>query len=219
MTESLRRALFVEGQDDLHALRHLLLRRGVQLDDITMEKRGGATGMLSAIAPEVRARTGRVIGFVIDANDQPTDRWRAVANRLRQVRVDGDGEPPSEHGFIGESAYYGTRVGVWLMPDNLRPGAIENFLRDLIASDDTLFGLATEATRRARELGASFKRGDRRKAELHSWLAWQKEPGRPYGTAIKARYFGDASPAADRFLDWFCELFGVDPDLLDNTTP
>ena len=219
MTESLRRALFVEGQDDLHALRHLLWRRGVQLDDIAIEKRGGATTMLRVIAPEVRARTGGVIGFVIDANDQPRDRWRAVANRLREVRVDVDGELPSEQGFIGKSGYYGTRVGVWLMPDNLSPGAIENFLRDLIASDDALFGLATDATRRATKLGASFKPGDRRKAELHSWLAWQREPGLPYGTAIRARYFSDASPAADRFLDWFCELFGVDPEQLDNATP
>ena len=218
MTESLRRALFVEGQDDLHALLHLLLRRGVQLDDIAIEERGGTTRMLRIIGPEVRARTGSVVGFVIDANDQPRDRWRAVANRLRDVRLDVDGELPSEHGFIGRSDYYGTRVGVWLMPDNFRPGAIENFLRDLIASDDALFGLATEATRRATELGASFKSGDRRKAELHSWLAWQKEPGLPYGTAIRARYFSDTSPAADRFLDWFCELFGVAPDLLDNTT-
>ena len=219
MTESLGRALFVEGQDDLHALLHLLLRRGVQLDDIAIEERGGTTGILRVIAPEVRVRTGSVVGFVVDANDQPRNRWRAVANRLREVRVDVDGESPSEHGFIGRSAYYGTRVGVWLMPDNLRPGAIENFLGDLIASNDALFRLATEATRRATELGAGFKSGDRRKAELHSWLAWQKEPGLPYGTAIKARYFSDTSPVADRFLDWFCELFGVDPDLRDNITP
>lgn len=218
MTESLRRALFVEGQDDLHALLHLLLRRGVQLDDIAIAERGGTTEMLRVIAPEVRARTGGVVGFVIDANDQPRDRWRAVVNRLREVRVDVDVESPSEQGFIGGSAY-GTRVGVWLMPDNLRPGAIENFLRDLIASDDALFGLATEATQRATELGASFKPGDRRKAQLHAWLAWQKEPGLPYGTAIRARYFNDASRVADRFLDWFCDLFGVGPDLLDNTTP
>ena len=59
--------------------------------------------------------------------------------------------------------------------------------------------------------GARFASTAARKAVLHTWLAWQKEPGRPYGVAIKARYFGATSAAADQFLAWFEQVFGVGP--------
>ena len=35
-------------------------------------------------------------------------------------------------GFVGKSEEFGARVGVWIMPDNRRSGAIEDFLKDLI---------------------------------------------------------------------------------------
>ena len=59
--------------------------------------------------------------------------------------------------------------------------------------------------------GARFASTAARKAALHTWLAWQKEPDRPYGVAIKARYFGATSAAADQFLAWFEQVFGVGP--------
>ena len=55
--------------------------------------------------------------------------------------------------------------------------------------------------------GASYPDGDVRKAVLHAWLAWQQEPGLPYGTAIRARYFMHDSPVAARFVAWFRRLF------------
>ena len=62
-----------------------------------------------------------------------------------------------------------------------------------------------------RNFGARFGSTATRKAILHTWLAWQKEPGRPYGVAIKARYFGATSAAADQFVAWFERVFGVGP--------
>ncbi len=45
------------------------------------------------------------------------------------------------------------------------------------------------------------------KAVLHAWLAWQNNPGRPYGTAIKSGYLRHDSAAARRFVAWFRQLF------------
>ena len=58
-------------------------------------------------------------------------------------------------------------------------------------------------------LGALFSEPDKMKAILHAWLAWQEEPGCPYGTAIRAKYFGDDSPAATKFVAWFRRLFEI----------
>lgn len=62
----------------------------------------------------------------------------------------------------------------------------------------------------AKKHGARYANKDYLKAVLHTWLAWQKEPGRPYGTAIKARYFGANSAAVKRFINWFRNVFGAE---------
>ena len=59
------------------------------------------------------------------------------------------------------------------------------------------------------ELGAGFSANDTDKAVLHTWLAWQEEPGLSYGTAMRARFFGDDSPAAQAFVSWFRTVFNI----------
>ena len=94
------------------------------------------------------------------------------------------------------------------MPDNHRSGALEEFLMDLVANEEKrLLLLAKAATRGALCLGAACGKARQRKAVLHAWLAWQRKPGLPYGTAITARYFGHDSPAALGFVDWFRRVF------------
>ena len=110
---------------------------------------------------------------------------------------------------MGDTAIFQARVGVWLMPDNRRSGAVEEFLQDLIAKGDALLQLAETSTTSAKGLGAAFPDARRPKAVLHTWLAWQKRPGVPYGTAIKARYFQHDSPAALAFVDWFQRVFNT----------
>jgi len=95
------------------------------------------------------------------------------------------------------------------MPDNQREGTLESFLEGLVRENDMLLPHAKISTQGARELHASFPDRLVAKAELHTWLAWQEEPGLPYGSAIRARYFGHDSQAARSFVAWFCCLFGI----------
>lgn len=93
------------------------------------------------------------------------------------------------------------------MPNNESEGAIESFLETLIPAGDTLVEHARVATEEAKRHGASFSDKDYRKAYLHAWLAWQEDPGRPYGTAIRARFFDARSETADAFVEWFRRLY------------
>lgn len=45
------------------------------------------------------------------------------------------------------------------------------------------------------------------KALIHSWLAYQEDPGRPLGQAVSARYLDPNLPAADLFSSWLSKLF------------
>ena len=96
------------------------------------------------------------------------------------------------------------------MPDNVTDaGRLEDLVRTLVPTGDPLIDHATAATDRAYTLDARFPAQDRIKAELHCWLAWQKEPGRPFGTALKAQFLRHDSDVAMRFVAWFKALFGL----------
>ena len=211
-----RSALHVEGKDDLHALKHLLYRHGVDCDRDGPEVKasdtegsGGIDELLAEVEPAVAASTGRSVGFVLDANCPLASRWQAARDRLARVDVDAPDSPPPE-GFIAQSDRFQATVGVWLMPDNIHDGRLEDFLESLINENDLLIGHAEAATDRATELEATFLAADRIKAVLHTWLAWQEEPGRPYGSAIRARYFEHDSEVAHRFVAWFKQLYRID---------
>ncbi len=223
--------LVVEGVDDKHALRHLLIRHG--LPDVDWETRpelprlvdaggdanitarrpveGDTAGMLlEGMEARIRRATGATIGFVLDA-DEDCDaeaRWASVCTRLTTTGA----EHPRRlqpGGYIGESATYQARVGVWIMPNNRDIGGLEAFLRTLVAEGNPLISHAEASTDEAKKLGAEFSEAHQSKAVLHAWLAWQSRPGCPYGTAIRALYFRHNSPAADAFVAWFRKLYNL----------
>jgi hypothetical protein len=216
MAASLERSeLHVEGPDDHHSIMHLLIRHGIGGDPQqipaalpVINEAGSLEKLLRGINPGVKASTNRAVGFVLDADTPIQDRWRSVRDRLSRVGVTAPATPVSE-GFIGTSTTFRSKVGVWLMPDNQQDGKLETFLQTLIAANDPLIPHADSATTTATQLGAKFTGPDRVKAVIHAWLAWQEEPGLPYGTAIKARYFQHDSPAARAFVAWFKQLYDI----------
>ena len=180
-----RSRLHVEGNDDVHAVKHLLLRHGIDCP-ISGDKRpqrefapnapeikaaGNKDAVLTAIEPAVPVSNGRSVGFVLDADAEPRDRWRAVCRRLEAFGLDLPDEIPPE-GFVDDVAEFRARVGVWLMPDNRREGALEEFLQDLVDDRDPILPIAKTSTTEALTKGAKFPRAKHRKAVLHAWLAW-----------------------------------------------
>lgn len=218
MAETLQRSrLHVEGPDDQHSVVHLLIRNGIayNLDKFDLSPPElpklyplqGLDQLLDGVETTVKTNTNRIVGFLLDADSPLLDRWQRVAYRLRNVDVANvPGSPPAS-GFIGESTAYKVRVGVWLMPDNVQDGKLEDFLRTLVRDGDPLILHAEESTNVAQSRGATFSGLDKIKAIIHAWLAWQKEPGLPYGLAIKARFFRHDSPTAAVFVRWFKDLY------------
>ncbi len=217
-----RSQLYVEGKDDSHAIRHLLIRHGIDYDQKpwptsfpSIDDIEGKDTLLKVVKTAVSLSNGRSVGFVLDANASLQSRWNEIASRLRDVDLHLPGEIPAE-GFVGESTRYRARVGVWLMPDNQREGTLEHFLETLVEEKDLLFPHAEKSARQAKRLGARYSDTDTPKAVLHTWLAWQDDPGLPYGSAIRARYFRHDSAAAKRFVAWFRSVFQIAEDVFDS---
>lgn len=205
--QSCPKRLLVEGKDDMYAIIALLERHGVRFDDGPYVHVADSVEQVLA-AVTVDAKSYPCLGVVLDADLDVSTRWQAVRDRLAAAAIQTPEAPPRD-GYIGRGHLEDYRIGVWVMPDNRSTGMLEDFLRMLIAPNDGTWDHANEATSRARELGAPISALHQAKGAIHTWLAWREEPGKPFGTAITARYFQHDTPEALAFIAWFRELFAV----------
>jgi hypothetical protein len=206
-------SLYVEGEYDVHTLIHLVGKHGISLDKelgpVIIRNAKNDRGVLASMRTAARASTFRPVGFVIDADIPIAQRWQSVCDHLKDLGLVLPNVAPNS-GFVGDSTETKSRIGVWIMPDNRTDkGQLEDFVRTLIPAGDALDNLSTSSTGEAVKLGARFSEKDRQKAELHCWLAWQKDPGLSFGTAIKTRLFRHDSDTAKLFFAWFKRLYGM----------
>ncbi len=199
--------LLVEGPDDFNLLYHFVEIHKL-MGVCTVTEGEGIDDVLNSL--HLRLRLGDVerIGIIIDADEAVQSRWESVksvlvgngydANNL-QPSLEGNGEIVMQQGL--------PIVGIWIMPDNLNMGMIENFVETLIPPGDALWPIAISCVE---FIPSSFRRfipAHLTKAQIHTWLAWQEEPGKPIGQAIRKKYFDGKAPAAMAFASWLRLLF------------
>jgi hypothetical protein len=200
--------LIVEGRDDQWSILALTARHGWDWNNPAkhlpyIDNAEGIEKALEALA--ITVRTYARVGIVLDADISPMDRWNEVGVRLRPL---GFVLPtsPARDGTIVEAN--GKRVGVWLMPDNQNPGKLEDFLAVLIPPGNRSWPWSEVATKTAKDHhDAEFSTPDFIKARIHTWLAWQREPGLPFGTAITAAAFAHDGALATAFVSWMTRLY------------
>lgn len=214
--------LFVEGPDDRHALFHLLKRHGIDVCFFDVEEIDLISGVIAIKPlggyPELRRRLPRELqissrllraGIVVDANDDVSDRWDSLRTRI--VESGGEELPPalSPDGWVGivRLADRSPVVGAWLMPDNQNPGALEEFAQRLMPPDDPLWEYAGHCIGSLPE--RRFAESHLNKARVHTWLAWQEEPGKPIGQAITKGFLNPQAQTARNFVAWVRRLFSV----------
>lgn len=205
--------LVVEGTDDLHSVTQLLARFSYDWDDENtirpfISAEGSVGKALTAFALALRGDYQR-LGLIVDANSDAEHRWSQLRNLATKVGVALPAQVDAT-GTVVSGVRDGTRVGAWIMPDNASPGSLEDFLARLIPSEDACWPYAGEVVGEARRRGAPCKEKDHSKSALHTWLAWQEEPGLPFGVALKAQSFAHDSEDALRFVAWFRRLFVED---------
>jgi len=217
---SARNRLFVEGSDDLYVVIELVKAHGIAWTGsdgrIPYAPRSeGHPGALRRAEAAVKGQSERV-GLIVDGDEDPAARWaevcRGFAAKLEPEELDALALPATypAGGFVG-SPRQGHWLGIWIMPDGRQPGAIESFVQPLLPGD-RLWDHAIHATLEARQHGAGFADKDRLKAQLRTWLAWQAQPGVPYGQAIRSGYLRHDSPAAAALVDWFRRVYGLTTD-------
>ena len=93
------------------------------------------------------------------------------------------------------------------MPDNESKGILEDFLRFLVPTDSQLFEHVKSSVASIPEAERRFSQLAEPKAVIHTWLAWQQEPGKPLGTAITAKFLDPNVEQVDVLVAWLKLLF------------
>jgi len=207
----LEKLLLVEGKDDEHVIYAIRDIYEISRDSFKIKDKRGIENVLEETdSTLVDGNPDICLGIVIDADQNLTDQWQRVAGLLRKADYDIDLIPdiPHENGTIVKQEFKPT-FGVWIMPDNvLERGYLETFLTFLVSENDENWGRAKACVDGLDNKPFVKEEVDHTtKAEIHTYLAWQEEPGKPFGTAITARYLQADNPNCANFADWLKLLF------------
>jgi hypothetical protein len=201
--------LLVEGPDDAHVFYHLSTHYQLQ-DKFIIKSKEGYENLRDSLPSELKGRSDlERLGIVVDADADLDARWMALRNILRASGATNLPKKPDPTGTIIDVQRPDRTlvVGVWIMPNNQLPGMLEDFISFLVPTQDSLWNRAGDCVRQIPEQDRRFPLVQQTKAHLHTWLAWQEEPGKPMGQAITKRYLNANAPYAQHLINWLRCLF------------
>ncbi len=199
--------LLVEGKDDQHVMWNLCKHYNLP-ENFVVENKEGVTNVLETFEAEIASPGKACVGIFIDADTDLDARWAAISSILVRSGYKEVPTSPNPNGTIITQIEKPT-IGVWLMPNNSLPGELEDFIAFLVPQREynTLWSYAAHCLDRLPETPLRYPEQDRSKAHVHTWLAWQNEPGKPLGQAITARYIDANAPDAKQLIEWLRSLF------------
>jgi len=221
--DKFRNLLLVEGHDDLHVCIHLLKshhikvlekdkvgkKKTVAKGEIEIVSKEGIENLLGDLAGQLDGSDLSCLGILVDADDNLADRWQSLRNILVGSGYRSIPITPDPNGTIIKENDK-PAVGIWIMPDNQLPGMLEHFCSFLVPTNDTLWTMAENSLRQVIQQDCRFIEQHTIKAHLHTWLAWQEEPGKPIGQAITKRFLDPKAPHAQQFIKWIRLLFEIE---------
>lgn len=205
--------LIVEGPDDKEVIGAILRVHDME-PRFAVSVEEGVKNLKYAFSSRLKStNTLKKLWVIADADSDCNAKWQMLRDCMianGSYAVTPKTPLPKEGAIFAPSDENGITVGVWIMPDNDRPGMLEDFIASLTKENDTLIG---HAVSKVHELDgdrashpALFKHAHIPKATIHTWLAWQDVPGRSIGTAILKHKIDFSAPLCRIFLEWLGKL-------------
>jgi hypothetical protein len=218
--------LLVEGRDDAFVIAHLL-NHYYRMENDTQGKRNqyinrlvvagkklaikdkeGYNNIREDLDTEIDGSGLERLGIVVDADDDLSSRWQALTDVLLQIGYSNIPDKPLQAGTIIEAEGNLPRIGLWIMPDNSLPGMLEDFVSFLVPGRESnpIWKLAESSIKEACTISPQIPP---KKGLIHTWLAWQEDPGTPLGLAITKKYLDAQATHAKQFVAWLHLLFDL----------
>ncbi len=206
--EKFNAKLLVEGNDDQHVIWAICKKHEIA-ETFDVIDNDSISRVLKRLPVDLKDDSVEILGVIVDADQNMQAIWQSLRDRLSPYGYQIPDEPNPE-GFIHATQDIYPRIGIWLMPDNLQSGMLEDFVKLLIRPDDLLSPFVEKILFEieGQDISNRYNKDiHRAKAFVHTWLAWQQEPGRPMGTAITATYLDHNTDLCLRFVNWLNHLF------------
>ena len=201
--------LIFEGADDEHVVMNLLFNhtfRGLPLKEHFKPKdKKGVDNLINTLDEELQATDLDRLGVILDADVNLAHQWARMTRVLDAHGCINVPAMPDPAGTL-VTTKEGKKVGIWVMPDNQNAGALEDFVGKLIAVGDPLWPKAQADVNSIPPTDRRFKNTYLSKAQIHTWLAWQEEPGTRMGQTFTKKYLDPACPQATIFVEWIKRL-------------
>jgi hypothetical protein len=199
------RVLLVEGKNDCHVIGALCQAHDLP-ETFGIYQCDGDDKLFKRLDALIPSENIEIIGIVLDADNPDFNaRWQQVKALLTFYNYNTPKQPDPK-GTLIASQDEKPRIGVWLMPNNQDTGMLEDFLMKL-AQPNRIDWARHCVDSAQQKTFTSFKEAHHSKAVIHTYLAWQDEPGNPLGQAITAHALQPHTDIAHQFTDWLNRLF------------
>lgn len=204
--EKAKRVLLVEGPDDRMVMMRLRQQHSID-GGFEIFDRGGyqevRKTLIALLNFEDDVKSKERIGVIVNADLDLLARWQSLSDVLRKKGYRPPRQPQTQGVILAPEGK--SQVGIWLMPDNTLPGKLEDFLSFLVQPDDRVWhhGITSVANLPERR----FREVDESKAHIHTWLAWQDEPGIQMSQAITKGLLRGENEVTRQFVSWLRAVF------------
>ncbi|MDR2840368.1 MAG: hypothetical protein LBV75_03745 [Paludibacter sp.] len=200
--EKFNKKLLVEGKDDQHVVWALCEKLNIpEIFDVVDSE--GIDKLFDRLKAECSIKKSDIIGIIIDADNDLQARWISVRDILIKNNFKVPENFPKE-GLITDTK---PKIGVWIMPDNNTNGMLEDFISFLVPENDKLMPIAIETLQNIENQGLDKYKTHKPKTKIHTWLAWQEEPGKPLGQSITNKALSTDNETCRKFAVWLKKLF------------
>ncbi|MFI3262903.1 MAG: DUF3226 domain-containing protein [Rikenellaceae bacterium] len=212
--EDKKSLLLVEGKSEMYVIGELCPICGIT-KNFEIEAENSINTLKIALKTYLKSTNQfNKIWVIIDADTNFASAWQSI----RDILIRSGKFPDVNHKTILPNTGIVIKpkdcnditVGVWIMPNNSDVGMLEDFLMSLINDNNNLYKEAQDIIEKL-ELDKNiypgiYKPVHKSKATIHTWLAWQDEPGQSLGTAINKRLFNTDKDLCARFTNWLNQL-------------
>ena len=209
MKDKATQNLLVEGNDDFHVIASLCKSFNV-IESFDINDCKGIDNLINSLSVRLKSSGVQTIGVVIDADADVNSRWSTIKDILISSSLYNNipDTIPLEGLILYPTKKDDIKFGLWIMPNNQTNGMLEDFTAFLIPEDDKLLPITDSILKDIEDKSLNeYKSSYHAKARIHTWLAWQKEPGTPMGLAITKKYLTTIPPICQTFVDWLDKLF------------
>ena len=217
---STKKILLVEGEADRGFFEALCRMLGISVDVrvATPKDSGGAhntkAGVLnhltSALLPQLHDGQLERIGVVVDADrSMHGSGFTATLQRFTDALAQGGYQPNSAalSGLVFTHQDGLADLGLWIMPNNADEGMLEDWIKQCVHPGEASLYQHGEASIDAIPDGPKFQPWHRSKAEVATWLAWQKKPEHGLYNAVQFELLNSDALLFKALQAWLVRVF------------